>query len=389
MKEGNIYKVDIIDEDNIGNGICKIDNIVVFVKNALIGDILEIKITNIKKRYATAIINKIIFPSNNRIIPKCKYYNSCGGCTFLHTTYDYERSIKHKYLEKLFNHKVEYLDKSSEFNYRNKVTLHVCNNKLGLYDENTHDLIEIDECLLLNDKINQKIKEIKRFDLSNIEEIMIRCISDKIMINIKSLKDDINIKNIKCDSLYINDKYIKGEKYLIDNINGYKFSVYPEAFYQVNKQSMINLYNKAYDYLDKSSSLLDLYCGTGTIGIWMSNKFNKVVGVEINKSAIENANINKELNNIDNIEFICNDAKNIDTSFDTIIVDPPRNGLSVYTHNNLNMSNAKQIIYISCNPNTLKRDIDLMNNYELKYISCVDMFPRTGHIECVCLLERK
>lgn len=389
MKENDIYKVTIFDEDNIGNGICRIDNMVVFVKSALKDDYLEIKIDKVKKNYAYAYIKKILNPSKNRIISKCKYYDSCGGCTFLHTTYNHEREIKHNYIEKLFDRKVDYLPSKKELNYRNKVTLHVKNGIIGMYSENTHNICEINECLLLNPKINEKIKELKRFDLSKVNEIMIRCINNKIMISVKSTIDDINLKNIKCDSLYINNELIKGEKYLIDEVKNFKFTIYPESFYQVNKDTMISLYDKAYDLLNKSKSLLDLYCGTGTIGIWMSNKFDKVTGVEINSSAISNANINKELNNINNIGFICNDAKNIKNKFDTIIVDPPRNGLSVYVHEYLNNSGASEIIYISCNPNTLKRDIEFMNHYEIKSISCADMFPRTKHVECVCLLMRK
>jgi 23S rRNA (uracil1939-C5)-methyltransferase len=152
---------------------------------------------------------------------------------------------------------------------------------------------------------------------------------------------------------------------------------------------MTNIYNKAYEYITENKHLLDLYCGTGTIGIWLNNKFDSVTGVEINESSIKNANINKELNNLKNIKFICNDAKNIEGKFDSIVVDPPRIGLSKDVINYLNNSNSKEIIYISCNPNTLKRDLDLLTNYVVKDISCADMFPRTKHIESLMVLERK
>ena len=389
MEEGKNYKVEIFDEDNIGNGIAKIDDMIVFVSGALKGDILNIKIDTLKKRYATAKINKVIYPSQNRIIPKCKYYNECGGCSFLHTTYKNERNAKQKYLEKLFGLKVEYLDCNNHLNYRNKVTLHVKEGKLGLYNENTHDICEIDSCLLLDAKINSKMADFKRFDLTGIKEIMIRSINNKIMISVTATTDDVHIKNIKCDSLYVNGKLIKGEEYLIDEINDLKFSIYPDAFYQVNKEGMNSIYTKAMHYLDNSDSLLDLYCGTGTIGIWMKDKFKNITGVEINKSSIKNANINLELNDIKNIEFICRDAKDIKKKYDSIIVDPPRNGLSSSVIDYLNYSNAKQIVYISCNPNTLKRDIDKLDKYDLRSLSCADMFPRTKHIECVCLLERR
>ena len=379
------YIVKIIDEDNIGNGICKINNFVVFVKNGLLDEELEIKITNLKKNYAIGEIIKYIKTSNNRIEVKCKYYDSCGGCNFLHTSYENERNIKIKYLEKLFNRKIEYLNTRIINNYRNKVTLHVLNGKLGYYNDNSHELCVIDDCLLLDPKINLKINELNKMNLKDISEIMIRCINNKIMIN---LTGNIKEFNIDCDSLYINNKYIKGDKYLIDEINNYKFSIYPNSFYQVNKEGMTSIYNKALTYIKSDKSLLDLYCGTGTIGIWMHNKFDNVLGIEINKDSIKNANINKELNNIKNIEFKCDDAKNIKKKYDSIIVDPPRNGLSKEVIKYLNDSNSNQIVYISCNPNTLKRDIELLNIYEIKNLSCCDMFPRTKHIEMICVLER-
>ena len=389
MNINDKYIVDIIDEDNIGNGIAKIDNYVVFVRNALLNEKVEIIITEVKKNYSFGIINKIINKSDKRINVKCKYYDLCGGCNFLHTSYENEKSIKEKYLNKLFNTKVNYLNINNTNNYRNKVVLHVIDGKLGYFNAKTHDLCKIDKCLLLNDKINLNIAEINKYDLTTINEITIRYINNKIMINIVCNDENIDLKNIECDSLYINYKCIKGDKYLIDEINNYKFSIYPDSFYQVNKEGMSNIYNEALNNLEKYDSLLDLYCGTGTIGIWMHDKFNKVTGVDVNESNIDNANINKKINNIENIKFICDDAKNIKGKYDVIVVDPPRSGLSQKVIDYLNNSNSSKIIYISCNPNTLKRDIDLLNKYKMNSISCTDMFPRTKHIEMVCILERK
>lgn len=389
MKLNEEYEVTIIDEDNIGNGIAKIDNFVIFIKNTLIGELVKIRITKINKNYAIADVIQILKKSDKRIDVICPYYNFCGGCNFLHTTYYNERDIKRRYLERLFNKKINYIDTKNELNYRNKIVLHVNKGILGLYNDKTHDICRIDSCYLINPKINEFIVYLKTVNLINVKDIIIRCINDKIMVNINTLKEDKELNNIECDSLYINNKYIKGEEYLIDDINGFKFSIYPESFYQINKEGMTSIYNKALEYIHESNSLLDLYCGTGTIGIWLNNKFKTITGVEINESSIKNANINKELNKLNNIEFICSDAKNIKGNFDTIVVDPPRMGLSKDVINYLNESNSKEIIYISCNPNTLKRDIGLLTNYELKDISCCDMFPRTKHSECVCVLERK
>ena len=153
---------------------------------------------------------------------------------------------------------------------------------------------------------------------------------------------------------------------------------------------MIILYDKVKEYAGVGNKLLDLYCGTGTISIYLKDNFKEITGIEINKESILNANINKNLNNIKNIHFICGDASNIkDTNFDVVIVDPPRSGLSKKVINLLNKINSNRIIYVSCNPNTLKRDIELLNNYNIKNIECVNMFNKTKHIEVICFLERK
>ena len=391
MKINDIYEVIIDSVDINGNGVTRINNIVTFIPNALENEKLKIKITEIEKHFAYAEILEIIKSSNLRNEVKCPYYNKCGGCNFLHTSYENEINVKINNLEKLFNRKINYISNEDINNYRNKVTLHVLEGKIGYFNNKTHDLCEIDNCLLLNPKINLKIHDLNNYDLNGIEEIMIRCINNKIMINIKGKNINKNIKSIECDSLYINDEFISGEKYLIDEINNLKFSIYPNSFYQVNKEVMTNIYNKAKEYAGLGNNLIDLYCGTGTIGLWLKDNFKNITGIEINNSSIKNANINKELNNAKNINFKLGDASIINkyiNNIDTILVDPPRAGLSKSVINTLNNSKSNKIVYISCNPKTLKRDIDKLDNYNIIEISACNMFSRTKHIECVCLLER-
>ncbi len=389
MKIDDTYRVTIINEDMEGNGISKIDNFVIFIFGALKDEELNIKIIEVNKRYAKGKIINIIkeSPKRNNII--CPIYDKCGGCNFLHTSYENERKIKKAEIERLFNRKVNYLNTNNSLNYRNKVVLHVKNNKLGFYDSKTHNICSFNTCYLLNPVINKTIDIIKEYDLEGINEIMIRSVNNEVMINIISNIDNTPLLNIEVDSLYLNNKFIKGKEYLIDEINNFKFSIYPESFYQINKEGMTSIYNKAKEYILTGNTLLDLYCGTGTIGIWMSDNFKKVIGVEINKSSIKNANINKKLNNIKNIEFICSDAKNVKGKFDSIIVDPPRSGLSKDVIKYINNSNSKRLVYISCNYKTLKRDIELLINYGLIEMSICDMFPRTKHVESVCVLEKR
>lgn len=387
MQIDKIYEVYIDSVDYIGNGVTRIDDMVTFVFGALKGEKVKIKITEINKHFLVGELLEIIESSNERIKEVCPNYYKCGGCNFLHTNYENEINIKIDYLKRLFNYNIEYLSNNNIYNYRNKVTLHVLEGKLGLFNDKTHTLCILNHCELLNPLINAKIDDLNKYNLNGLNEIMIRCINSKIMINLIG-KPNKELNNIECDSLYINNEYIKGNEYLIDEVNNFKFSIYPESFYQVNNEVMSIIYNKAKEYIGSGNKLLDLYCGTGTIGIWMHNNFNEVTGIEINKSSIDNANINLKLNNINNIKYICSDAKKVKGNFDSIIVDPPRAGLSNDVINYLNESKSNKIVYISCNPKTLKRDIDKLTNYKLTKLSCASMFPRTKHIESVCLLER-
>lgn len=392
MKINDIYDVVIDSVDYIGNGVTRINNIVTFIPNALENEKVKIKIVEINDRYVVGEIISILEESNKRKKIDCPYYNKCGGCNFLHTSYENEMDIKIKWLEGLFNRKVNHLVHKNINNYRNKVTLHVLEGKLGYFNTKTHDLCEIDSCLLLNSKISLKISDFNKYDLNGINEIMIRCINEDIMISINGFNISKDLYNIECDSLYINDKFIKGKEYLIDEINNLKFSIYPKSFYQVNREGMKNIYNKAMEYAGSGNNLIDLYCGIGTIGLWLKNNFKNIIGIEINESSIKNANINKELNNANNITFKLGDASIINkyiSDIDVILVDPPRAGLSKSVINTLNNSKSNKIVYISCNPKTLKRDIDKLTSYELKDISACSMFPRTKHVECVCLLEQK
>lgn len=391
MKIGDTYIVTIDDEDSEGNGITRIDNFVTFIPYALKSEKIEIKIVDIRKRFAIGQIDKIIQKSDKRIEPKCPYYNKCGACSFLHTSFEYEKETKLNYINKLFNKNIKEILTNNEYNYRNKASFHIVNGKIGYYSENTHDLVEIDNCLLLDIRINDLVKYFKSSNLSFIEEIIIRCTFNEVMVQIKgNEKYDFSnlVNNNKIDSLYINDKLVYGHEYITEEINNIKYAIYPDAFFQINTSNMIIMYDLIKEYAQTGNNLLDLYCGTGSIGIYLSNNFKSITGIEINKSSILCANINKNINNLNNIKFILGDSKIASKSdYDVIVVDPPRSGLSNTVINYLNKSNAKRIIYVSCNPKTLKRDLDLINNYNLKEMKVINMFNKTKHIECVCILN--
>ena len=206
MKVNDIYKVTIINEDIEGNGITRINNFVIFVFGALKNEIVEIKITEVNKRFAKGKIINIITESPRRKKILCPIYDKCGGCNFLHTSYENERKIKKDEIERLFNRKVNYLSTENSLNYRNKVVLHVKNNKLGFYDSKTHNICSFNTCYLLDPLINKTIDSIKKYDLTGVLEIMIRTVNNEVMINIISDRDDILLLDI---DNYEDDKALK------------------------------------------------------------------------------------------------------------------------------------------------------------------------------------
>lgn len=394
MKINDTYEVIINDEDDIGNGITRIDNFVVFVPYALKDEKVSIRITKVNKRFATGKIEKIITKSDRRECVKCESFNECGGCSFLHLSFLEEKKKKINFINKLFNTNIKEILTNNEYNYRNKATFHVKDGKVGYYSESTNDLVEFDNCLLLDNRINEVYSVLKNINLSGISEVVVRTSKNNIMIILKGQKEEFNcnelVNKIKINSIYLNNKLLYGSAYIIEELGNIKYSIYPNSFFQVNIENMKIMYDKVKEYAGSGEKLLDLYCGTGTIGIYLKDNFRVVTGIEVNKEAILNANINKNLNNLSNINFICGDAsiaKNND--YDVIVVDPPRSGLSKKVIDFLNKSNAKTIVYVSCNPKTLKRDLDLLAKYSMTKLECINMFNKTKHCEVITSLKRK
>ena len=391
--------VEITKLDNYGRGICYVDDKITFVLNALPGEKLEIEITKFTKKYNEAIVKKYISKSSRRIEPICEYYDKCGGCNLMHMSYEDELEFKEQKIKDIMykyahieNEKVKKIIPNNNLNYRNKVTFKV-KNKIGYYKEKSTEIIPINKCYIIDEKINKILDELNEIDLSNIYEIVIRTGIDEDMIVFKGTNIDITNLSTKNIILFDKDyKVLRGNNYIIDKIGDFKFYISPNSFFQVNKYNVVNLYNKVLEYVKESSNLLDLYCGTGSIGIYLSGVCKKITGVEINKSSIEYSNRNKELNHLENINFVCldTDEYNIKENFDTIVVDPPRSGLGTKTINYLNESNCKKIVYVSCDPLTLARDLKILSeNYNVIELTPVDMFSRTYHCETVCVLERK
>ena len=395
-------KVEVLKLDNFARGIAYINDKICFIENALPNEVVEISITKETKKYIEARVINYIKKSPLRIEEECPYSNICGGCNLNHICFNEEnkfklnkvKSIMKKYanIDSNLVKGIVYHDRN---HYRNKIILHGKDNSLGLYKENTNEIIPISSCLIVNPKINEIIKVLNNTS-KEIEEVIIKTSNDnsKVMVSIIGSIEDISILEKLCDVLIINNKYISNNKVIETNIGNKKYIEGIDSFFQINNTLTKELYDEVLlNIKDKNyNKCLDLYCGTGTIGIYISDYVKEVIGVDYNKSNINDAEENKKLNNTNNISYICDKVENKINEFaniDLVIVDPPRAGLDNKTKEYLKQINSKEIIYVSCDPVTLARDIKDLDTYKVKYIKVFNMFPRTYHCESVCVLERR
>ena len=397
-------KVKIVAFDHQGRGIAKINNKVVFVPNTLVGEIVNIEILIDKKKYAVGLAKEIVKKSPKRVNVLCPYYDKCGGCDLLHIEYNEQLKLKEGMVKNIFDRylkkevKINKIVSGKQYNYRNKVTLQV-NKNIGFFNKSSYDIVNIDNCLIASENINYFINSLKKMNLKDVSQVIIRCsknTNDKMLAFKTNKNIDINLLKDNVSSLIINDKVIYGKNKIIERLKDYQFVISPNAFFQTNTDMAINLYDTVIEManFDLNDIVLDLYCGTGTIGIYISKNVKQVLGVEINQSAINDAKENKKINNIKNISFICEDSskvlKNIKYKPNVVIVDPPRSGLTKKLIYDLLKIKANKIIYVSCNPLTLVRDLNLLENkYDVVSVTPVDMFPNTHHVECVCVLKLK
>lgn len=388
-----IVKIDKLSHDM--RGITRIDNKVTFIGNTLPGEIVNIKLTKQKKDINEGKVLSFVEQSLDRVKPICPYYNVCGGCNISHIDYlksviykkEIVKDIIKKYSDLDINPDIIY--DNNIYNYRNKITLKINNGKLSLVGENK---VNIDYCYLVNDNINKVIQLLNGTHLGLVDEVIIKG-TNEIMVIINGTVDEKDVIDILRDdvtSIIVNDNKIYGKDYITIKVKDYIYAIYPNSFFQVNTGMISKLYDKVLEYAGDGKLLLDLYCGAGTIGIYLSQNFSRIIGIEVNKDAVASANINKKINGINNIEFICNKSSDIEIIGDVLIVDPPRNGLDKITINKIINSSIKKIVYVSCNPITLARDLKILKEkYELDQITLFDMFPNTNHVECVCLLKLK
>ncbi len=454
MKKNDIIRLDIFDMTADGSGVGKADDgTVVFVPDTAVGDICDVKILKVKKNLSYGKIEKIITPSDDRVEPVCPVSSRCGGCVYRHMSYDAELKVKHKKvfdavtrIGKVHGENVKDIigaDKERTDRYRNKAQIPVSFNKngeveLGFYSRHSHRIADCDDCLLSpkifteistdfrdfvskypyliynEEKHSGKIRHLYLRVGEETNEVMV-C----VVVNGRNFEhqeeffNSIIEKYSEVKSIVINvnkekTNVILGEENIVlygkgsitDVLCGLKFELSPLAFYQVNRIQAQKLYEKAREYAQLKSDdvLVDLYCGTGTIGLTMAKECKELIGIEIIPQAIENAKENAKNNGIENARFICGDAQKAAQELehkgvtpDVIVVDPPRKGLTEKLIDTIVAMSPKRVVYVSCDPATLGRDLKQFedNNYSVKEITPVDLFPRTAHVESVALLEKE
>jgi 23S rRNA (uracil1939-C5)-methyltransferase len=392
-------KVKIEAFDHFGRGIAHYNGKVIFISNALPTEEVLIKITKESKKYSEAVVTKYLIKAKSRIDVKCPYYNKCGGCSLSNMNYDDQIKYKQDKLQNILykyaktNPKIETIKSDIEYNYRNKIELKVINNKWGYYNSASHDFIEVDKCLLAKDSINKVIenKDLLKINDGEIiiksnynDEILIKIISsDKCNVDVLKLKEQIKLIGI-----LINDKLFYGERNYVELINNYYFKVDINSFFQVN----LNILSKVFDILkqNKFNNVVDLYCGVGTLGIAVNS--DVTYGIEIVPEAVMNAITNAKINHKHN-EYLLGDSSNItkiDHKIDAIIMDPPRTGIDSKSIDYILKSNIQNIIYMSCDPLTLTRDLNILKDtYDIVKCYLFDMFPQTYHVETIVVLKLK
>lgn len=449
LKKNQEFELKIEGMTNEGSGVGHYDGIAVFVNNTAAGDRILCHIIKAKKNYAVGKAMKILEPSPDRIPSDCDVSLQCGGCCYRHVSYEAELQYKEQKVRDAFQ-RIGHLDvpiqpvlgSEEQIGYRNKAQYPVAavpghGPQMGFYAKNSHRIVPCTDCRLQPPVFEDVLKIIRawmmKYGISSYDERahkgLIRHIylrqgyySKELMVClvvngknvpqtfhlIRDLRD--NIPDFKTFLLNYNtaktnvimgpeEEVLFGEGFIRDNLLGYTFRISPKSFYQVNTRQAEVLYAKAAELAQLTSDdvLMDLYCGTGTIGLTMADKVRQLYGAEIVPDAVKDARMNAKENHIANAKFICGDAAKAAEQMqhdgvkpDVILVDPPRKGLSEELIHTMADFAPKRIVYVSCDPATLARDCTrfLELGWQTKTVCPVDMFPRTAHVENVVLISR-
>lgn len=446
---GQKYIVDIVSMGHSCEGVGKYKDFTVFIPFALVGEQVEVVITEVKKSYAKGKMLNIVKASPDRVEPKCDIYDQCGGCQIQHLNYEAQLKVKQQQVidaierigkqENVVIHPT--IGAENPWNYRNKMQFPIARKGndvvIGCYAQGTHAVIDTENCLIQNEANNTIANAvrgvIRRLNISTYDEktgrgvlrhvvgrvgtngeVMVVLVTstdvlpkqEKIIAELRSnipglvsIMQNINMQNT---NVIMGKRTLNlwGKLTITDTLGDFTFNISARSFFQVNTKQAEVLYNKAVEYaqLTGKETVIDTYCGTGTITLFLAKKAKKVYGIEIVEAAIKDANKNAENNNITNTEFLVGDATDVMPELyklgirpDVIVVDPPRAGCDKAVLENFAHMTPKRIVYVSCNPASLARDIAILSEFGFvaKEIQPVDMFSETSHVECVALLEKK
>lgn len=436
IEKNNTYTIEITGVGEKGEGIGKYQNFAIFVPYALVGETVEVLIVKVLKSYAYGKIVNIINPSPHRVKAKCPVFFQCGGCDYQHCDYELELANKTQKvkdcIKRIGGLDVEVAEAlgSTQMHYRNKSQFPVTPQGIGFYAQRSHRVVPSEHCLIQNETSNKVVEIIKNFmetfhikpydeetGKGMIRHIFTRCaLTGQIMICIVTVSKDLKnadslvsmlknefgedisvIQNINTHNTNVvlgkTNILLWGDDVITDKIGDLFFEISPHSFFQVNPYQTKVLYDKIIELaeFDGTENLLDLYCGIGTIGLYASRYVNSVTGVECVAPAVENAKRNALLNGIKNAKFYVGNAEDMAEKFpqcNFVIIDPPRKGCDQKLLKTINDIAPKKVIYVSCNPATLARDLKILQEYGYTTgtVYPVDMFPKTSHIECVVKL---
>ena len=444
LHQNQIYTGTVEGYSSEGLGIVRLDGAVVFVPQAIRGEEIDLRITKVMKTAAAGEIVKIHNLSPERTKPECPYFGKCGGCDFQHMSYTEELWAKRQRVQDALTRLggtdlqvEEILGAKDPTHYRNKSQYPVgADGAIGFFRARSHQVVPIDRCLIQSEVSDRTAKAVgnwmKRYRVSAYDETtgkgLVRHIYVRVnrkgeslccvIANGKQLPREPELAayvraaapgtvgvvlntNTKKGNVILGEKYrtLWGQDFLMDTLCGLQFKLSVPSFYQVNRDQAEVLYGKALEFaaLTGEETVLDLYCGTGTITLCLAKQAKKAIGAEIVPPAIEDAKENAARNNIENAEFFCGDAADIAAKLereglrpDVITVDPPRKGLAPEVIAYVAGMGPKRVVYVSCDPATLGRDVKIFDGFGYKAVraAAVDMFPGTRHVETVCLLSK-
>jgi 23S rRNA (uracil1939-C5)-methyltransferase len=451
IKKNDLFEAEITAMTAEGSGICRADGMAVFVPGTAVGDRCVVRVVKVLKKYAFGRLEELLTPSPDRTTPDCPIAGPCGGCVYRHITYEAELKIKTQRVrdaleriggfEKIPMEPI--LGAPSRTRYRNKCQLPIGLSKngemqMGFYAVNSHRIIDTHTCLLQPEVFDRAAEAFRAWQKLSGESIYdeaahsgvlrhlyMRCgeKSGEVLVCIvangaKLHGEDLLVKMLReavpeITGIVLNInrertnvvlgrelRTLWGKPTIRDTLCRLEFEISPHAFYQVNRTQAEALYNKAAEYagLTGAETLLDLYCGTGTIGLSMASRAKKLIGAEIIPSAVENARKNAAHNHVTNAEFLCGDAKDAARILyergerpDVIVIDPPRKGCDAAVISTIAAMRPTRVVYVSCDPATLARDLKQFTaeDYNIEAVTPVDMFPGTAHVETVVLLSHK